>query len=519
VPNIRKDQGAFIIEPTKMENFGSFMEAFANTFMKEQERKRLEATQNQNTIEDIQRRRQAFEDMDPKKQQEMIQSDPKNVLALYDDSRILRMQGKKVPKDYTPQLPTVRNRTDLEEAFASQKVSEAAKAGSEARSSEAAANTAELNQQMRLDALKNPSGYADQFFAKYNKNPTPQELEAFIMSDKDVVTSMKQNLVGSVENKTKQSEDELQRMITQYQPKNQKEVDQLKAAANYMYGLSTSMPAGLPLSAERERNQMESRRIGIAEEQLGLSRVESARAQAKAHLDLAQALIDAGVPAGEANKTAAASLQAGALPENLNITASKKEDTDQKLQAARLDVEKAKLQEAAINKPEIGVLFQGLRARLSAGAISGTAPNIEPELQKIYALAGLKYETSAVKQSGWKSLGDAGTWLLSKIPGSGVSPAAPGGTAPPASVATPTPSLKDSKTGAPKLPPPDPEMLKKLSPDVLQAISATQAAWTQLEQQTQDEGVLRHISEQRAKLSAAMRAGDEAAVRAALMGK
>jgi hypothetical protein len=515
MPKVVQKDGYKEVQNTGMENFASMLGAFVPALLQGMEKKRGTEEKNQNTIEDIFERRRKFEALDPEFQDKMKETSMHLVEQLYDDTRIMQMQKKKVPKGYKPYVPPTRKRTQSEEAELGKKLAESRLKKAEATSAESkGALESRLNEE-RLSALSDPKDALDEFFAKTGKLPSStDELNAFLMTEPEARGNYRQKLVGTVEYKTAARDKEVQELMKQYQPQTQKDIDNLKAAADYIHGLADSMPAALPMSMEKERNVLERRRVSVSEANLGISRQDLAMRRGESHLKLVQSFVDNGMDPATANSTAQAALTTGRLPEGVTLPKDKKAELQLKLDEAKLSLDQAKILDAAVMTPQVQMLLQTMSARLRHGSIAGEAPDITPELKKLYAAAKLPFDEGPKSQHWLKGMLEfvRAPFALQAQARGGVKPtAAPGDVS----------GLRGSETaqGTATGPKAVTTAAKELSPEVASAVTQAVGMMEQAMQQATDDSVSRTVRDKMTRLLDAVKSGDEARIRSVLMEK
>jgi hypothetical protein len=495
MPQIKKrSYGIVEVQKTGMENFLDALSSGLQTYVGLKDRKKQEQEKIQNMIEDLEKRRIDFLKLDPELQEQLKKEAPGTIADLFDNDRILRMQGKKPQggplKPLQARLPPTRERTTTESADLNKRLAESRKAIAESAVTESAAPLAISRNESFLNDLKNPENAAGQYAAKYGKPPSMDELQAFMATDPAIRTQINQKTQGTIEFKTNQRDQEFSRMVQQYQPKNQKEMDQLKQAASYMYGLADQMPAALPQSAEQQRLRMEQQRLNISESELGLSRARLAKDIGESKLKTVQLLVDNGMPVGDATKTATQVLESGLLPTGMQVPADKKKAVE--LQIAELQAKKlaAEVLEQSIINPKVKVQLDLMRMKVS-DAPAGQYGLEDADIKKLLDLAGIP-STAGKRKAGWMK--EAWDQMLSKL--SGGSAPASGGTA-----AAPAPAAKPVSSGKP------------LTPETEKLVVDMTDNWESILRTSGDDRMVKKVRDKLTRLRVAIAAGDENAIR------
>lgn len=491
MPKVEQKEGYLQVSPTGMEKLFEFVGGLVPSVIQGVEKKRKSTIENQNVMEDILERRRKFLALDPDLQEQMKTSQPELVQGLFDDSRLAKLSGKKLHPGYQPRVPPTRKRTPTEQAEFDKKEADAKAAKYGAETAESTSKVTKTVNDYRLEQFKNPTSAVADFFAKTGKNPSNiEELGAWLATDDEAKSSFRKNIVGSVEYKTAERDKEVQTLIREYQPRTQKEIDQIKAAADYIHGLSTSLPAALPPSLEAKKHELEKRRVAVSEATLGVSREQLALARGKAHVDLVQALQADGVDPKQANQIATVALEKGSLPDEVTLPKGKKEALQIQVEEAKLLVEKAKLEEAAIMNPQVQILLQTMRAKLSYGSITDSTPDIAKELEHLYKVAKLDFTPVKANPGRWAR-------FVQMLKG-GV-------------------TTKPVGTGATAKPTPLPDMGKGLTPELLTTASQTIDNWNALLRTQTDDAMQVRVTEKLKRLEAALRSQNEAEIRKILM--
>lgn len=413
MPKVEKKNGVYVVSNTALENLSTMLGSMIPMMMQIQDAKEKKKQKLQDIVEDLEKRRLDFEKMDPEQQDLLKQTDPAGVAALYDDSRIMQLGGKKVPKGYQPVVPPTRGRTQTETATLEQKLAESRKAKADADAAESSAALGKKITDERLRALSDPKDAIDRFFGKTGKVPSStDELNAFLMSDDEAKSNYRQKIVGTVEYKQAKADEELKNLMREYQPQTEKEMGQLRAAAEYIAGKTTSMPASLPPSMEKKRQALEERRIRNSEAELGVSRDRLALDRSRTYLGLVQDLVNNGMDPKTANTATQGALASGQWDPNLPIPKDKKKDLDMRLEEAQIQHIGSQVKEAQIMNPQVRVMLDALRLKVQeTPSNKPMAPQeLQGELNKIFSAAGIQVPPTVTQPSNWQKFKQAIGW-------------------------------------------------------------------------------------------------------------
>lgn len=510
MPKVTKQHGAYVIESTGAENFASFLGQAVSSFLQQKMNQQDRALKLQDSVEDVLSRRQKFLDLDPEKQDQFKRDDPAGVTALFDDTLLARAKGKKLPKGYQPYVPPTRKRTSTEQASLDESLAKSRKAKIDADAAESKQKLESKLQDEQLASLSNPTSLVEKFYGRTGKLPSTDELKAFAMTDDETRANYRQNMVGTIEHKTAQRDETLKKMMEQYQPQTKAEIDQLRQAADYVSLLRDDLPAKLPPSLEKERANLERRRVAATEAQVGISRQDIALRRATKHIELVQGLVNDGVDAQTANRVIGQTLaNGGQLPDDFKLPANRMEGLKTRLAESQLELDALKIKEAAINNPKVKATLDIIQTKLAQGRIEDVAPNLDKELKVLYDAAGLPFE----KRKTDGTVGAQILRLLAYYPdGQTNTPSAANQnlTAPGA-----TQNMKGSIATADSVT----AQSKKLSPELEAAVRPVITALGEAMKAAGDEVSARQIQDKLTKLKEALLTGDESKIRAVLLEK
>lgn len=495
MPKVVQKKGYLEVQNSGFENFTSFLGNAVASFLQQKDKQKIDQAKAQDTIEDVLERRRKFMEMDPEKQDMMKQTSPELVTALFDDTRLFKLQKQKVPKGYKPHVPQTRGYTSSEKADKDLKLAQTSKAEAEATAAQSNAVVTQKVNEGRLEAFRNPKGAIDEFYARYGKNPSSDELQAYLTTDEEGKKNLRSKIVGTLEYKTAGRDKEITTLMSQYQPQTQQEIDQLKQAADYVWGLSDKMPVKLPPSLEKQRTQLEQRRVAVTEANLGISRQQLAMDMGKAHLEIVQQLQTDGVDPSSANTVADSLLKTGKPPKDISIPASKLKAATLLAQENGAKLDALRIQDAQFNNPAVQTILATMRAKLSQGSIADQAPDLTAEFKRLYTAAGLPFDEQKANPAWYQKVWNyitspAGSTVLNKQP-PGAVPAAQ------------TPTTSPLPTG-------------DLSPEIRTAIAQKINEWG-VSMAGMDENQMRVVTDRRERLRKAIETKDENAVRAILL--